>query len=63
VQRQYSKFDDINSNGAVFCITTAPSPICQVEPRSVRNYRSHGIRAAYRKLPSLFATSFNALLM
>jgi len=32
VQRQYSKYDDINSNGAVFCITTAPNPIPKLSP-------------------------------
>jgi hypothetical protein len=32
VQRQYSKFDDINSNGAVFCVTTAPNPIPRLSP-------------------------------
>ena len=32
VQRQYSKFDDINSNGAVFCVTTAPNPIPKLTP-------------------------------
>lgn len=32
VQRQYSKFDDINSNGSVFCVTTAPNPIPKLSP-------------------------------
>jgi hypothetical protein len=32
VQRQYSKFDDINSNGATFCVTTAPNPIPKLSP-------------------------------
>jgi hypothetical protein len=32
VQRQYSKFDDINSNGASFCVTTAPNPIPKLSP-------------------------------
>jgi hypothetical protein len=32
VQRQYSKFDDINSNGTVFCVTTAPNPIPKLTP-------------------------------
>jgi hypothetical protein len=32
VQRQYSRYDDINSNGAVFCITTAPNPIPGLSP-------------------------------
>jgi hypothetical protein len=32
VQRQYSKFDDINSNGATFCITEAPNPIPKLSP-------------------------------
>jgi len=32
VQRQYSKFDDINTNGATFCITEAPNPIPKLSP-------------------------------
>ncbi len=32
VQRQYSKYDDVNSNGAVFCITEAPSPLPKLSP-------------------------------
>lgn len=32
VQRQYSKYDDINSNGATFCITEAPNPIPKLSP-------------------------------
>jgi hypothetical protein len=32
VQRQYSKYDDINSNGAVFCITEAPTPLARLSP-------------------------------
>jgi hypothetical protein len=32
VQRQYSKYDDIHSNGAVFCVTTAPNPIPKLSP-------------------------------
>jgi hypothetical protein len=32
VQRQYSKNDDIASNGASFCITTAPNPIPKLTP-------------------------------
>ncbi len=32
VQRQYSKHDDINSNGAVFCLLTAPSPYPKLSP-------------------------------
>jgi len=32
VQRQYSKFDDIRTNGATFCITEAPSPIPKLSP-------------------------------
>ncbi len=32
VQRQYSKFDDTNSNGAVFCLTEAPNPIPKLSP-------------------------------
>src|SRR5262249_26525350 len=32
VQRQYSKTDDINTNGASFCLTEAPSPIPKLSP-------------------------------
>ncbi len=32
VQRQYSKHDDIATNGASFCITTAPNPIPKLSP-------------------------------
>src|SRR5262249_43387690 len=32
VQRQYSKHDDIATNGASFCITTAPRPIPKLSP-------------------------------
>jgi hypothetical protein len=32
VQRQYSKYDDINSNGATFCITEAANPIPKLSP-------------------------------
>lgn len=32
VQRQYSKFDDINSNGTVFCVTEAANPIPKLSP-------------------------------
>ncbi len=32
VQRQYSKHDDISSNGAVFCLLTAPSPYPKLSP-------------------------------
>jgi hypothetical protein len=32
VQRQYSKHDDIATNGGSFCITTAPNPIPKLSP-------------------------------
>lgn len=32
VQRQYSKTDDINSNGATFCVTEAPNPLPVLSP-------------------------------
>ncbi|MBZ5728567.1 MAG: hypothetical protein LAP87_26740 [Acidobacteriia bacterium] len=32
VQRQYSKADDIASNGANFCVVTAPSPMAKLVP-------------------------------
>jgi hypothetical protein len=32
VQRQYSKTDDINSNGKTFCVTTAPNPLPKLSP-------------------------------
>lgn len=32
VQREYSKTDDINSNGVTFCITEAPNPIPKLSP-------------------------------
>jgi hypothetical protein len=30
VQRQYSKTDDINSNGTNFCLVDAPNPIAKL---------------------------------
>ncbi|MBS0559054.1 MAG: hypothetical protein JSR21_03265 [Proteobacteria bacterium] len=32
VQRQYSKYDDTNSNGATFCVVEAPNPIPKLSP-------------------------------
>jgi hypothetical protein len=32
VQREYSKTDDINSNGATFCVTEEPNPLPKLSP-------------------------------
>ena len=32
VQRQYSKYDDQNSNGATFCVVEAPNPLPKLTP-------------------------------
>ena len=59
VQRQYSKFDDINSNGAVFCTTTAPNPIPKLSPgpsgisAAMASAQRIGSYQAFLPLPSM----------
>ena len=53
VQRTYSKTDDIATNGASFCLTTAPNPIPKLSPRSFRHHSGHDLGTAFRPLQNI----------